>query len=96
MNHLKARLFALLIILVGAGLTYYNWQQLVSEKQYSMKIAAFAPLAVIGGIFILFFPAKAGKPETTRDKFIVFIIFIIGLAVGLYNWYLMDPNFFAG
>ena len=40
MLYLKARLFAIAIILVCAGLIYYNWQQLASEGSYSMKLAA--------------------------------------------------------
>ncbi len=95
MNHLKARLFALLLILIGAGLMHYNWHQLAAEKQYSTKLAAFAPLVIVGGVFLLFFPDKGGKPETAKDKIIALAIFAIGLAAGLYNWYLMNPGFFG-
>ena len=95
MSYLKARLFALLLILVGAGLTYYNWQQLWSEHEYSLKLAAFAPLCVVGGLFLLIFPSMAGKPNTTKEKLIVLVVFGIGLVAGLVNWYLMDPGFFG-
>ena len=95
MNHLKARLLAVVIIVIFAGMIYYNWQQLTGEGRYSMKMAAFGPVGVVGGIFLLLFPAKAGKPETTKDKVIVLLVFVIGLAAGLYNWYLMDPGFFG-
>jgi CDP-diglyceride synthetase len=93
--HLKARLFALLLIVVCSGLVYYNWHQLLQEHQYSMKLAAFAPLCVVGGFFLLIFPSMAGKPTTTRDKIIVLLVFLIGLAAGLINWFLMDPGFFG-
>ena len=95
MNHLKARLLAVVIIVIFAGLIYYNWQQLLSEGSYSMKLAAFGPVGVVGGLFLLLFPAKGGKPETTKDKVIALVVLGVGLVVGLYNWYLMDPGFFG-
>ena len=95
MHHWKARLLAVFIIVIFAGLAYYNWRQLTSEGRYSLKLAAFAPVGVVGGLFILIFPDKAGKPETTKDKIIVLLVFGIGLLAGLCNWYLMDPGFFG-
>jgi hypothetical protein len=95
MRHLKARLLAIVIILVFGGLVYYNWHQLASEGRYSLKLAAFAPVGLIGGIFLLLFPEKAGKPETTKDKIITLLVLGIGLVAGLYNWYLMDNGFFS-
>ncbi|HEV7902606.1 MAG TPA: hypothetical protein VGO96_02100 [Pyrinomonadaceae bacterium] len=95
MQHLKARLMAIVIILVCVGLTYYNWQQLNTEGRYSMRLAAFGPLGVVGGLFLLLFPGKGGKPETTRDKLVALLIFGAGLVAGLYNWFLMDPGFFG-
>lgn len=96
MGHLKARLFALAIIAVSAGLIYFNWHQLRAEGSYSLKLAAFGPVGVVGGLFLLLFPGKGGKPETGRDKVIALLVFGVGLAAGLYNWYLMDPGFFGG
>ncbi len=95
MSHLKGRLLGVVLILLFAGLIYYNWQQLKSEGSYSMKLATFGPLGVIGGIFVLLFPARAGKPETAKDKLIVSLVFGIGLLAGLCNLYLMDPGFFG-
>lgn len=95
MSHLKARLFGLLIIAVCAGLTYYNWHQLRTEGTYSLKLAAFGPVGVVGGLFLLLFPSKGGKPETTADKLLVLGVLAVGLLVGLCNWYLMDPGFFG-
>ena len=95
MSYMKARLFAVAIILVCAGLIYYNWRQVLTEGTYSMKLAAFGPVGVIGGIFLLLFPGKGGKPETARDKVIALVVFGLGLLAGLYNWYLMDPGFFG-
>lgn len=95
MLYLKARLLGVLIILIFSGLTYYNWQQLLSTGNYSLKMAAFGPVGVIGGLFLLVFPSKADKPTTTSDKVIVLLVFAVGLLAGLVNWYLMDPGFFT-
>lgn len=95
MAHLKARIFAVLLIVIGGGLIYYNWHQLKTEGQYSLKLAAFAPLCVVGGVFVFLFPARAGKPNTTADRIITIVVFVIGLLAGLVNWYLMDPGFFG-
>ena len=95
MNHLKFRLLAVVLILLFGALIYYNWYQLTNEGSYSMKIAAFGPVGVLGGLFMLFFPGKAGKPETAKDKVIVLLVFAVGLLLGLCNWYLMDPGFFG-
>ena len=92
---MKTRLFALLLILICGGLTYYGWHQLLNEGRYSLKIAAFGPVGVVGGLFLLLFPTKAGKPDTIKDKIIVLVVFAIGLVAGLVNWYLMDPGFFG-
>jgi hypothetical protein len=96
MAHLKARLLALAIIVVFAGLIYFNWHELNTEGRYSSKLAAFGPVGVVGGVFLLLFPAKGGRPETARDKVVALLVFGAGLAAGLYNWYLMDPGFFGG
>ena len=96
MHTLKARIFALVLILVSVGLIYYNWQQLLEEGRYSLKLAAFAPVGVIGGLFLLLFPSMGGKPTTAKEKIIVLTVFGIGVVAGLINWYLMDPGFFGG
>jgi len=95
MAHLKARLLAIVLILLFGGMMYYNWHQLQTEGKYSLKMAGFAPLGIVGGLFLLIFPSKAGKPETTADKLLVMAVFVLGLAAGLVNWYLMDPGFFG-
>ena len=96
MHSFKARIFALLLILVSVGLIYYNWQQLLQEGRYSLKLAAFAPVGVIGGLFLLLFPSMGGKPTTAKEKIIVLAVFAVGVVAGLINWYLMDPGFFGG
>ena len=92
---MKARLLGVVLIVLFAGLIYMNWNQLNSEGTYSMKLAAFGPVGVVGGIFLLLFPAKAGKPETAKDKIVVLLVLAVGLVAGLFNWYLMDPCFFG-
>ena len=95
MQNLKVRLFALVLILLFAGMVYYSWYQLHSEGKYSMKLAAFGPVGIVGGLFLLLFPSKVGKPQTLFDKLLVLGVFVVGLAAGLVNWYLMDPGFFG-
>ena len=92
---MKQRLFALLLILGSIAMIYYGWYRLWNEGIYSLKMAAFAPLIGVGGIFLLFFPTMFGKPETTKEKMIVMAVFVVGIAAGLINWYLMDPGFFG-
>jgi len=96
MLHLKMRLLGVFLVLLFAGMTYYNWQQLHGEGRYSLKMAAFGPVGVVGGLFVLLFPSKGGKPETTADKILVLLVFVVGVAAGLVNWYLMDAGFFGG
>jgi hypothetical protein len=95
MHYFKARIFAVGLILVSIGLIYFNWHQLLQEGRYSMKLAAFGPVVGIGGIYLLIFPSRGGKPTTAREKIIGLIVFGIGLVAGLINWYLMDPGFFG-
>jgi hypothetical protein len=95
MAHLKARILALILIVVSIGLIYYNWHQLLRDGRYSMKLAAFGPVIGIGGVFLLLFPSMAGKPTTAREKIIVLMVLVTGLVAGLVNWYLMDPGFFG-
>ena len=93
MNPLKIRLFAVALIVVGSGLVYVNWQDLLHAQKYSTKIAAFAPLCAVAGLFLLGFPEFAGKPNTTKEKIVGALVFVVGLIAGLVNWYLMDPRF---
>ena len=95
MRYFKARLLALLLILLSIGLIYLGWYQLKTEGRYSMKLAAFSPVIGVGGFFLLIFPSMAGKPTTTKEKIIVLVVMGIGMFAGLINWYLMDPRFFG-
>ena len=92
---MRTRIFALILIVACGALTYYNWYQLNTEGKYSTKLATFGPVCVVGGIFILLFPSKVGKPTTTGDKVVVLGVLVVGLVAGLLNWYLMDPAFFG-
>ena len=92
---LKTRLLGLVLVIVFAGMIYYGWYQLREEGIYYIKMAAFAPLGVIGGIFLMLFPSMGGKPNTTKEKVVVLFVFVIGLVAGLINWFLMDPAYFG-
>ncbi len=95
MRHIKARLFAIALILLSIGLIYLGWYQLRTEGRYSMKLAAFSPVVGVGGFFLLIFPSMSGKPNTTKEKIIVLAVLVVGMLAGLINWYLMDPGFFG-
>ena len=60
-----------------------------------MKLATFGPVVGGGGIYLLIFPARAGKPTTAKEKLTVLLVLGVGLLAGLVNWYLMDPGFFG-
>jgi hypothetical protein len=93
--NLKGRLFGLLLILIFSGIIYYNWYELQHEGKYYLKAAAIAPVGLVGGIFLLFFPGMAGKPKSTGEKLIVMGVFAVGLIAGAINLYLMDPGMFG-
>ncbi len=95
MQYLKARILALVLILLSIGLIYLGWHQLLTEGRYSLKLAAFSPVIGVGGFFLLIFPSMAGKPTTAKEKIIVLAVLVIGMLAGLVNWYLMDPGFFG-
>jgi hypothetical protein len=95
MQSVKARILALVLILLGVGLLYFNWHQLLKDGSYSMKLAAFGPLIGVGGLFLLLFPSMGGKPTSAKEKIILLAVFVVGLVAGLVNWYLMDPGFFG-
>lgn len=92
---LKTRLFGLALVIMFAGMIYYGWYHLRETGKYYMKMAAFSPLGVVGGIFLMLFPSMGGKPNTTKEKLIVMLVFVIGIVAGLVNWFLMDPGFFG-
>src|SRR5215813_14152112 len=93
--YIKQRVFALVLIVLCAVMIYYDWYLLRTEGEYYMKMAAFAPVGVVGGIFLLLFPTMGGKPNSTKAKVIVLVVFAIGLILGGINLFLMDPGFFG-
>jgi hypothetical protein len=92
--HIKTRLLGVILIVSFAGLTYLAWHELLTTGSYHLKLAAFAPVGIVGGFFVLVFPTKAGKPQTNGAKILVLVVFAVGVLLGLVNWYLMDPGFF--
>ena len=89
---LKQRSLGVILTLTSAFILYQTWSEGGNGGSYSLKAAAFAPLGVVGGNFLIFFPQFGGKPETTRDKIVVMSVFAVGVVVGLFNWYLIDPS----
>lgn len=93
--YIKQRIIAVLLILFSGVMIWYGWHRLWEQGVYSLKMATFSPLGVVGGFFLLLFPSLGGKPNTTKEKIIVFVVFAVGLIAGLINWFLMDPGFFG-
>jgi heme A synthase len=94
MLYLKQRIFAVIIILVFAVILYLTWNDARYNGGYYLKMAIFAPVGIVSGGFLLFFPQFSGKPETSRAKIITLTVLGIGILLGLYNWYLIDPRGF--
>src|SRR3712207_8926275 len=59
---------------------------------YTTLFRSFGPLGIIGGLYVLLFPSKAGKPETAGDKILALLVFVLGLAAGLCNWYRSEEH----
>ncbi len=78
MGYFKARLLAVLLMLLSISLVYYNWHQLLQDRQYSVKLATFGPVVGIGGLFLMIFPSMAGKPTTAKEKIIVLGVLVVG------------------
>ena len=95
MATLKVRLFALLLILGGCGFVYYNWYQARHEGRYYLKQTVFSPLIVVGGLYLLLFPTRIGKPETTSEKIAAMSVLGLGVIAGLANLFLIDPSMFG-
>ena len=91
----KVRLAGLVISLVCAGLIWDNWQQLLAQQRFSLRVAGLGPAGLVLGLFMVFCPERAGPPQSTRDKWIVAAATVAGLALGLVNLYLMHPAMFG-
>ncbi len=92
---LKQRFYGLFIAAVSIGVLYWTWYDAREGGGYYLKAAAFAPVGVVMGVFLAFFPQYGGKPETTRAKIVTLTVFGVGVLGGLYNWYLIDPARFS-
>ena len=89
---LKQRIAAIFITLASIGILWETWAEARHGGGYFLKAAAFAPVGIVVGIFLIFFPKYYGKPETTREKFVVATVYCVGMVIGLFNWYLIDPS----
>ena len=87
---LKQRIAAIFITLVSIGILWKTWSEARHGGGYFLKAAAFAPVGIVVGIFLLFFPQYYGKPETKRETAVVMSVYFVGIVIGLLNWYLID------
>lgn len=91
----RRRLAGLVLAILFAGMIYYGWYTLRTAGYFYPKMAGIAPVGIVGGLVMLFFPAMGGTPKTVREKVIVFGLLAIGIVAGAINVYLMDPSFFG-
>lgn len=91
---LKQRILALILTLVSIGIFWQTRSEAQHGGKYFLKAVAFSPVGIVAGIFLFFFPQFFGKPETIREKVVVMSVFVIGLTLGLLNWYSIDPQVF--
>ena len=89
---MKQRIFLAVVALVGCATTLYNWYILRTEHRFYPKLAFFAPCAAIIFGAVSLFPGLAGAvtPEDQQKKYRQGALLLIGLAVGLLNWYAMS------
>jgi hypothetical protein len=89
---IKQRIIAIIITLASVGILWETWAEVRHGGGYFLKAAALAPAGIVAGIFLIFFPKYYGKPETAREKLAVAAVYCVGLVLGLFNWYLIDPQ----
>jgi len=91
----QIRLFGLACAAISGWMIYNNWMQFNAEGIYSMRYAVLLPLGAVLSFFIFLFPNYIGVPEKTSEKIFVGLVFLAGVAAGVYNLYLMDPRMFG-
>ena len=81
---------AIVVLLIGVGLTAFDWWLLKTQHEYYVKAAVLGPLAIVGGLTGLFSPRILGNETLKgRDKMLRYATMAIGFAAGGLNWYLM-------
>jgi hypothetical protein len=88
---MKQRAIFWLFALVGTGMTVYEWHAVRSANLYSPTAAVFGPWAAIVFGALGLFPSLAGEagPERQIKRNVQAIVLLLGLSVGLLNWYAM-------
>jgi hypothetical protein len=89
---MKGRFLGLLIFLISAGASFYNWKLLVDHGYFYIKLSAVAPFGVLGGLLMIFDPSLARPPGSldTKRKVIVWVTVALALVLGFINFYLMS------
>jgi len=95
MNHLKARIFALLLISCLRGFDLLQLASTAAAGKLFIQVGRVRTIGVVGGFFLLMFPGRGGKPLPQKSGCWCCLVFVIGLIAGLINVYLMDPGMFG-
>lgn len=88
---MKNRLLGLLVFLVAAGATIFNWRLLLKDGYYYMRLTLSGPLFALGGLVMIFYPGAGVRfrSATRRQKVVIVALLIVGTALGIINAYLM-------
>ena len=86
------RLFGLAVAALSYWLVNSQWASFAADGIFSLRYVVAGPIGIVMGIFLFLFPKFVGVPEKTSEKIIVSIVFLLGIAAGFYNLYLMDPS----
>lgn len=88
---MKNRLKGLLVFLVGAGATAFNWRLLLNDGYYYTKLTLLGPLFAVGGLTMIFYPGAGARfrSATRTQKVVIVALIVAGTALGVMNAYLM-------
>lgn len=107
MAGLRSRLIGIVMIAFGAALGWYFGLKPLEEARagaqevsYSLKLFIAAPLAIVGGLFLLIGgtavgEAFSGPPQGTRQHLIVWSAFAIAIVAGGCAWWWFDAQLSA-
>ena len=86
---LTSRFGAFLLLLVFIGVGIYNWYSLINNRYYYPKVAFLTPLGILMFTLCTISPGFVNRPRDTKYKTQIWILLVIGLALGGLNFYLI-------
>ena len=80
---------AILFLLFFIALGFYNWHSLLTRRYYYPKMAFLTPLGILMFSVLAVSPGFIHRPRDTKYKVQMWILLIVGLALGALNFYLL-------